>query len=222
MNRAVRIKGDSVSSESRDVDSIALAEGLDKITREINNGKTVKGDDMRAFYAKLQACRWNTPLCRMGDVSELIQFILCHDVARGLFSNDPLRLSLYSLHGDVSRTMQELLDNFLSDSNNRGPLVLSELLMLDVKRNLTGEKNKTKIKDPLTITIIANEVHTYKLVAFARHLGNNINSGHYVAYVEKDGQWFECSDTEIKCKDINAVIGSAADSNTYLYKPVEL
>ena len=40
-------------------------------------------------------------------------------------------------------------------------------------------------------------LHLYNLVGLIRHHGNTARSGHYVAYVLRDEQWFLCNDTSV-------------------------
>jgi len=37
----------------------------------------------------------------------------------------------------------------------------------------------------------------YRLTGFLSHIGPNLSSGHYVAHVRKDGEWFLCNDEKL-------------------------
>ena len=38
---------------------------------------------------------------------------------------------------------------------------------------------------------------TYRLAGFLSHIGPNLSSGHYVAHVRKEGEWFLCNDEKL-------------------------
>jgi len=39
--------------------------------------------------------------------------------------------------------------------------------------------------------------HNYSLTGIIVHYGNSLNSGHYVAFIKKNGKWFLCNDSSI-------------------------
>ena len=38
----------------------------------------------------------------------------------------------------------------------------------------------------------------YELSGIVLHLGTTVNSGHYIAYIKRDGYWFICNDTNVQ------------------------
>jgi hypothetical protein len=80
-------------------------------------------------------------------------------------------------------------------------------------------KNKTKININTEIT---NDNDTYELIGVINHIGDDIKSGHYIAYIKKEQKWYRCDDEEVvelELKDYEKINGER-DSNPYvlLYK----
>jgi ubiquitin C-terminal hydrolase len=80
------------------------------------------------------------------------------------------------------------------------------ILTVQVKRfgNAGRRKINTFIqvdKDVDVDEFVAEEVmlkHTkYEVFAIAVHLGHSIELGHYVAFVKRNGRWFECNDESV-------------------------
>ena len=56
----------------------------------------------------------------------------------------------------------------------------------------------------------------YELVSIINHNGANLNSGHYVTFVKKDSNWFECNDQTYNDRMKDQII---SDNNfVYLYQ----
>ncbi|MCG8341208.1 MAG: ubiquitin carboxyl-terminal hydrolase [Cytophagales bacterium] len=213
-----------------------LAEAGNKIIEKINNGEIVEKSEVTNFFNKLQARKEGERFSseREEDLNELMECI--YDVLRpdnyiditpienssiaALYSDKPLYILPLTLpNNDYSPAMQLLFIDFSFNNLDRFKKI-PDLLTLNVNRNLEGKKNKTKIQDPLTITI--NETHTYELVAFARHCDDGSSaSGHYIAYVKRGEQWFRCNNAEIEEKKISDAVDSAENSDVFLYKKSE-
>ncbi|MCG8339730.1 MAG: hypothetical protein MI674_00425 [Cytophagales bacterium] len=240
---AAAIKGDSVFSGSHidklDENGKNLAKAGAQIIETINEGKTVEKNEMEAFYDKLKACGWNPPIDSVEDLAELMEsmyrvlkpdnYVNITPTGNSIIGSQcpdkPYILPLTLPNDNSSQFMQTLFSHFLRNNVDRFEEI-PDLLMLNVNRNPDGNgKKKNEIKYLLTITInepytYDNEQHTYDLVAFARHCDDGTTaSGHYIAYVERGEQWFQCTDHEIrKCEKIEDVIDSAENSDMYLYK----
>lgn len=53
---------------------------------------------------------------------------------------------------------------------------------------------------------------SYELIAVAVHMGQSISSGHYIAYVKRNGSWYCCNDSNVsECSEKDAM-----SSNAYL------
>jgi len=78
-------------------------------------------------------------------------------------------------------------------------------------------KNKTKININTEIT---NDNDTYELIGVINHIGDDIKTGHYVAYIKKEQKWYECDDEDVDELEDYEKINGIKDSNPYvlLYK----
>jgi ubiquitin C-terminal hydrolase len=83
------------------------------------------------------------------------------------------------------------------------------------------EKKHDHIRDPFQLIIpIAMQRNgikdlTYTLIGFICHLGKSVNSGHYVAYIQQNGQWKLYNDAKVS-KVLPTQAEQAAES-AYLY-----
>jgi len=50
----------------------------------------------------------------------------------------------------------------------------------------------------------------YELVAVLVHQGQTCDSGHYLAYVKNDGEWYKCNDSEVRRVDVDVVLSQQA------------
>ena len=57
--------------------------------------------------------------------------------------------------------------------------------------------------------------------AFLKHLGEDLSTGHYVAYILKDGMWYYCSDSTVKA-GIDELPEACLNGYVYYYKRTEL
>ena len=66
-----------------------------------------------------------------------------------------------------------------------------------------GDQNPTKIQDAITIEeqLILQNIHNkgvyYNLYGIICHKGETPNSGHYVAYLKKNNEWYYCDDMKV-------------------------
>jgi ubiquitin carboxyl-terminal hydrolase 5/13 len=75
----------------------------------------------------------------------------------------------------------------------------------------TGEEDSQPQQKDVAPMEIDTGSAKFKLLGFIVHLGASTHSGHYVAYLHKDGQWIQFNDRKVS-KSVNPPIGSA-----YLY-----
>ena len=50
----------------------------------------------------------------------------------------------------------------------------------------------------------------YELVAVLVHQGQTCDSGHYLAYVKNDGEWYKCNDSDVRRVDVETVLSQQA------------
>lgn len=95
------------------------------------------------------------------------------------FSDDQARLALSEMNGNV----EAALDLVLSGA----PLVPGEDAGPAMPDTAAASADRAS---PSSST-------TYRLTGFLSHIGPNLSSGHYVAHVRKDGEWFLCNDEKL-------------------------
>jgi uncharacterized UBP type Zn finger protein len=76
-----------------------------------------------------------------------------------------------------------------------------ERVILQINRFLMTRQSERKLTTAVTMpeTFTINE-RTYRLHSFIEHRGNTMHNGHYVAYVNKEGMWYEANDAMITKK----------------------
>ena len=92
------------------------------------------------------------------------------------FSDDQARLALSKANGNV----EAALDLVLSGA----PLIPDE-----AGADEAGKTGKTGAEEATA--------SRYELTGFLSHIGANLSSGHYVAHVKKDGEWFIANDDKL-------------------------
>jgi ubiquitin C-terminal hydrolase len=83
------------------------------------------------------------------------------------------------------------------------------------------EKKHDHIRDPFQLTIpIALQYNgiealKYTLIGFVHHVGDSVNSGHYVAYIQQNGQWKRYNDAWVE--KVEPAQAEQAAESAYLY-----
>ena len=82
--------------------------------------------------------------------------------------------------------------------------MMPEFILVKLKRygrSLNGQdyKIQTSVNPPLGFTVESGEsfVQPYSLCGVLTHIGSELKSGHYIAEVRKDDQWWKCNDDKI-------------------------
>lgn len=96
-----------------------------------------------------------------------------------------------------------------------------ELLMIEIRRNLfdfspdgtfNGQiKDSREVLVDLDMNLDADKFEDgierrYQCSGFIVHQGKNPRSGHYVAYVKREGSWWYCSDEEVRKAPLHEVV----------------
>ncbi len=123
-----------------------------------------------------------------------------------------------------------ILDNKIEEIDKKASIIkLPEIFIVEYKRyeKANGNNNFNKITKGVSFPInnldlkpyvndnIKNESCLYNLNAIIMQSGD-YNSGHYIAYVKKNNQWYCCDDIkteEIKIKDVFAIANNRADNS---------
>lgn len=95
------------------------------------------------------------------------------------FSDDHARLALSKTNGNVEASLDLLLSG--------APLVPEDGDGSAVPDTAAAPAERAS---PSSST-------TYRLAGFLSHIGPNLSSGHYVAHVRKEGEWFLCNDEKL-------------------------
>lgn len=86
-----------------------------------------------------------------------------------------------------------------------------------VEEVVLGRKNMVRVNMAENITIGGK---TYELVSFTEHLGENVNSGHYVCWCKIDGNWVIFNDGRMPGVDIPELEANT-DVTLFAYRLVE-
>lgn len=103
--------------------------------------------------------------------------------------------------------------------------MLPEYLIISFQRynSRTRTKNSSAIKCSETLNIndcidkeIVESVPQYNLIAISNHSGS-MSFGHYYAYCNADGVWFECNDSLVTKTD-SVVNRSSSSACVFIYE----
>lgn len=133
-------------------------------------------------------------------------------------------------------------DEFKCKCNEKTPTIRTVLISLPTylyinvgryDNNLRKIKKTLEIPDNLTITTPINidDIlskknndkinNTYQLTGIVVHIGSVLNSGHYVAYIKKDTDWYYCDDLTVsKCDIQNKIDLIKQNCTVLLYKKI--
>ncbi|PWU14413.1 MAG: hypothetical protein C5B45_04415, partial [Chlamydiae bacterium] len=103
-----------------------------------------------------------------------------------------------------------------------------EVLPKDLLINFARfRQNRTKLTNPIEVpeqldakllSVKNSPAGLYELSSFIVHLGNSLNSGHYIAYRKVQDQWVECNDSRVSYVDEKQMLRAAKDSYICFYK----
>ena len=86
------------------------------------------------------------------------------------------------------------------------------------------QKNSVHILEPFDLTIKkdhqvgSTQDLAYELVAFISHIGSSANGGHYVAYINKGGQWTCYNDSSVTPVTLEGVKEVAPEAYVFFYR----
>ena len=132
------------------------------------------------FYVSIDVPKDNEP----------IQDVIERELQEGTIIND-WRCSVCRYQGGLKRKLilEGLMPRFLLIKVRR------------TERDIHGRAFKVNnvIPPPLGFTIGTeqNNVYAYSLCGVITHIGQNLNSGHYISEVRIDQQWWKCNDATI-------------------------
>lgn len=115
-------------------------------------------------------------------------------IKKEVFEYDEIQETYVSVDKYIPSTKQGFLDQ------------LSEILIITLKRFYYAEGSNQKFQSSIEIPLeldlekycTRNIVNpNYELYATVNHRGDRANSGHYVAYVKENRNWYSCDDSRI-------------------------
>ena len=82
--------------------------------------------------------------------------------------------------------------------------LMPRFILVKVRRTERDQTGRTrKVNKPIipplgfTIQTEQNNTYAYSLSGVLTHIGRNLNSGHYISEVRRDGEWWRCNDSSI-------------------------
>ena len=119
-------------------------------------------------------------------------------------------------------TMQEYINQYTINgfhalNNGIFPFALNR------NQDVAG-KNKTDINNPFEITIESGKSDlvnnkNYHLVSFINHLGETVNSGHYIAYIKEGSKWIRYDDSNVSEVTDAQAEAAAKQAYVFFYQP---
>lgn len=129
-------------------------------------------------------------------------------------------LGIRSSHGSEEPEMLQLFNDsshVITPENLRNNIV-----PIKVDRNSNGTKSDTNVKKVLSLTVTAQQLPSLsqamacQLVGFIVHSGS-ATSGHYVAYIQRNGQWKLYNDAAVSYVTLKEVEQTAGQASLYFY-----
>ena len=89
--------------------------------------------------------------------------------------------------------------------------ILVKFKRYGISRDGRGFKIETPINPPLGFTIKTQDSssYSYRLCGVLTHIGNQLNSGHYIAEVMQSNRWWKCNDDKISQTSFNTLSNQA-------------
>jgi len=131
-----------------------------------------------------------------------------------------------------SSTISELIQQYCDSENNQiCPIcknnkrsvikweTMNDVVILQLNRfatNLTKLTTDVKLESNINIELSAGPKE-YELFGIIDHIGNQIQNGHYVSYVQCRGHWYEFNDAEVTRYDMNAMFDKVKSSCYILF-----
>ncbi|UKK00224.2 ubiquitinyl hydrolase 1 [Theileria orientalis] len=114
------------------------------------------------------------------------------------YNDNELNLKLLGYYGDDISSLIDYLSTTSSNGNE------------DVKTGATGSNtnadygtDNSYYNNDLGNSSTGDSEVGYQLVGFVTHVGNSINSGHYICHLKKDDDWYAFNDSKInKCANV--------------------
>jgi uncharacterized UBP type Zn finger protein len=127
------------------------------------------------------------------------------------------------LLGEVDRTKR---DRLKINTNSNAPLPI-QLRRFNWEGNRGGKKIETTITGTLNLTVPARIQYSpdgrvndlnYCLQGFIVHIGSRLYSGHYVAYIQQNGQWRLYNDDKVSQVTPAQALKAAGKAYLYFYR----
>lgn len=159
-----------------------------------------------------------------------------YTLMQSVAGRDPLPMTepMISLALQSELSFQQMFDLYFSCHNDQNLtlrkqfITAPQTLVVQLRRfthqtasngTISSVKNNGICDVPLSLTVTAdknrdNREARYECNGFILHLGSSLNGGHYVAYIQREGKWWYCSDSIVREASLQAV--EAAKKNSYI------
>jgi hypothetical protein len=139
--------------------------------------------------------------------------------------------------------LTQLFDLFFKETHKEDPTLsarkwlgcapdnfLVQIQRFSLKQTSTGytlQKITHPVEMDLSLEMSKDWIHGasapvgYEVEGFICHIGNSINWGHYIAYVKREGKWWECNDDRISEVTEESAKEKIKDSYIVSYKRVD-
>ena len=98
-----------------------------------------------------------------------------------------------------------------------------DYLIIQLKRFNYDLANRTssKSKEYFNVNVdLSFDKKAYSLVGVCPHIGSSMENGHYISYVKRGDDWYECNDENVKIVnksyDINTLYDWIAETKTWI------